>query len=1054
MPQQQDAPRPLYGLSLPLAILLVATAYFITGWAGLTWAIDTGFATAVWPPSGIALAAVLLFGYRVAPGIFIGSFLANVLSGNSFEQLILSTPTALFTAAMIAIGAAVQALGSGFLVRYFGGYPNPLITPGKIILFFIYAGPLGCLINAIIGSSTLMVTGTILPEVWLATAVTWWSGDTLGVLIFTPLILVWGLDIKGNRRLPVTLLLLATFVLAIGAYLYVLSLDKESVEKDLHNRAQDIARELDLTLQGHLSVLATQEGVFHALETVTPTQFRDFTTPALREFPALHALSWNPRYKDEQRPWVENFYRQHYGPEIKITQRDVDGDLIPAEKNPEYVSVLMIEPLQKNLPALGYNVLSNPVSRITLDQARDSGEQITTSQIRLIQGSAHQAAVLVFRPHYPQHLPHDSVESRQKNLTGYHTAVLRIEDVLEKVISHAQTFGLDLELFDRTAEPGKQLLFSTFSRKTPAAGVNYKNLPQRTASWTFKIAMPGRDWELCSYVQSEFLTNRLEKSGWMVLIPGLIISSLICLFTLFRTGVLLQMELSVEERTRDLRYEIAERKQVEEALLIAKSEAEQASRSKSEFLATMSHEIRTPMTGVIGFADQLLAGDLAPENREKVSWIKDCSKSLLRILNDILDMSKIDAGKLEIEQIDFSLPELIDDVLALFDQKDKEGTGIELVVKLSEDFPSAIKADPTRIRQILINLIGNAFKFTHKGNIIIEGNLEQTTGVGTDMIRISVSDTGIGIHPDVLPRLFREFSQADASISRKFEGTGLGLVICKRLAELMGGKIGATSNLGQGSCFWFTLPCIEATGDVTKLDQILPQSGYNTSRTLNILVAEDNRINQKIIEAVIKALGHKTTFTNNGREVLKAHKKAQYDLILMDVRMPEMSGPEATLAIRQLENEKASIPIIAVTADAMIENRQEYFDCGMNDCVTKPIDRDELVAAINRVMGEEIHTATPQIDEGPQGITPPDSARKPSAKSSAKSSKKALEDAQKKSGKKPSKAPPPEVETDTETDTETDIETEEEPPAEFTAEVEDILKKLQSVASEYTQKNK
>ncbi|MCZ4279960.1 CHASE domain-containing protein [Kiloniella laminariae] len=1036
-PQPSASSHSPNNISFPLAILLVATTYFITGWAGLTWAIDTGFATAIWPPSGIALAGLLLFGYRVAPAVFLGSFFANILSVNSFEMLSQTTPTAYLAAAVIAGGATLQAAGSAWLVRRFGGYPNPLIEPGKIILFFIYAGPLGCLINALVGSSTLLLTGTIPSEAWLVTAFTWWSGDTLGVLIFTPLILVWGLDAKGNRRLPVTLLLLTTFVVAIGAYLYVLSLDKKNVIDDLHTRAEDISKKLELTLKGHLSVLATQEGVFHALQNVTPAQFRDFSSPALTEFPALHALSWNQRFSDEERPDIEAFYRQHYGPKRRITQRTADGTLIPAEKNPEYVSVMMIEPLEKNLKALGFNVLSNPVAQQALDLARDTAQQTMTGRIRLIQETGTQSAVLVFRPHFPQNLPRDTPQSRQDNLVGYHTAVLRIGDILETVAPYARTYGLDLQLFDRTAEPGQQLLFSTFAPNVSVEDINLDHSTSKTASWTYKIPMPGRDWELCTYVQQSFLSQRLEKSGWDVLIPGLIISSLIGLFTLFRTGHFLQMEQSIDERTKDLRREIAERKLAEQALLVAKAEAEQASRSKSEFLATMSHEIRTPMTGVIGFADLLLAGDLAPGNREKVGWIKDCSNALLRILNDILDMSKIDAGKMQIAPIDFSLPELIDDVLTLFAPQQKEKKEVELVLKLSEDFPTALKADPTRIRQILINLIGNAYKFTQKGSITIEGSLEKAVGTGTDKFKISVTDTGIGIHPDILPRLFREFSQADASISRKFEGTGLGLVICKRLAELMGGKIGATSKLGQGSCFWFSLPWIEATGNITKLDQILPQSNYNTNRSLDILIAEDNRINQKIIEAVITALGHKTTFTSNGREVMLAHKKGQYDLILMDVRMPEMSGPEATLAIRQLEGEKASIPIIAVTADAMIENRQEYFDSGMNDCVTKPIDRDELVAAINRVMSTEIHSPD----------TRPDGQEKEGA-SQPLSGKELPKKPAKKSTKAPVPIPEPEAGVDADADADA------EPPAEFTAEVEDILKKLQSVASEYTQKNK
>lgn len=423
----------------------------------------------------------------------------------------------------------------------------------------------------------------------------------------------------------------------------------------------------------------------------------------------------------------------------------------------------------------------------------------------------------------------------------------------------------------------------------------------------------------------------LAAARWSAGIP-IIYTALVLILT-FGTGLYLLIK------------EIENRRQ-------AQLEASRANQAKSSFLAIMSHEIRTPMTGVLGFADMLMEDGLPKDSQKKVARIKSSTKSLLSIINDILDISKLDAGKFEVEKIDFRPANVANDVTQLFYQTcpaDKRDI-LQITTKVSADFPDAVRADPTRLRQILVNLMGNAVKFTQSGSVTLVCHHYPRL----NQLKFEVVDTGIGIDKDTQSILFDEFVQADSSISRTYQGTGLGLAICKRLVKLMGGEIGIKSNPGEGSTFWFTLPYEPASPDAVLDDDTsdLRQEFIGTKR-LSILVAEDNEINQIIIRSILTKMGHTVTMASNGLEAVTCVKKSDFDLILMDVRMPEMSGTDATRQIRKLPGKKASIPVIALTADVMAENKTSYIEAGMIDCVAKPIDQNELANAINRATQEK-----------------------------------------------------------------------------------------------------
>jgi signal transduction histidine kinase/ActR/RegA family two-component response regulator len=699
---------------------------------------------------------------------------------------------------------------------------------------------------------------------------------------------------------------------------------------------------------------------FHATrEEISREEFRSFVRAALTRQPELQALSWDPRVSQNERPAWEARARADGFPNFRFTEKEAQNVILPASSRHEYYPVFFLEALEKNEEALGFDVRSEEVRRRALENARDTGRATATAPLRLAQEQASQLGFLVFQPVYRGECR--TLEQRRTNLAGFAVAVFRICDLVEPSLCELRDRGLGVTISD---EADGRIIYQR-------PGGHSAEVP----AWSSQLNVADRSWILEIKASVEFCRSRAHARPWWAAAAGLTLTTLAAAY-LWREGRrTAEIADKVKEATIDLSAEIVERRHAESELerarqgldlrvqertaelakansslleeIVIRKQAEAtaagANRAKSEFLANMSHEIRTPMNSILGYS-QILERDagLSPFQRDALATISSSCDHLLHLINNILDLSKIDAGRMELAISDFDVAGLAYDVATFFQNACEEKLIGLRTVGLSEHTGIFVRGDEGKLRQVLINLLGNAVKFTTSGCVTLRIAKDQKR-----RWRFEVEDTGPGI-PAALQRLiFEPFQQGPEAKGKG--GTGLGLTIAQRQVKVMGGNLRVRSSPGQGAVFSFAidLPLANARR-VMPRDELSAVERLAAGIEVHALIVDDIAENRDVLSLMLTLIGCQVNSAKNGEEALDLIRIAPPDIVFLDMRLPGMSGLDTAVRIvREWENK---IKLVAMSASALEHERDRYLKAGCDDFVAKPFRAERIYRCLRNLL--------------------------------------------------------------------------------------------------------
>jgi len=672
-----------------------------------------------------------------------------------------------------------------------------------------------------------------------------------------------------------------TFALASGAFFLGVALENKDRARDFQVSSERAINQMQQRLSEYEQFSLLTRGFFDSSDTVSRQEFRRFVQEWLRSHPEVQAVGWAPRVTDVERAGWEQRVSAELGGAVFISESPDRRRLIPAASRPDYLPLMYMEPMADNRRIIGFDTATNPVSPVTLQQARQSVSPHMTAPLVLLQADHHEPGVLLYTPVYaPGDAPLPASEVR-----GFLVVSLMTEKMLAHIVQELVPYNISVRIRDKTAGT---VLFG----EEPAAST--LKAARDTGQFHRSRLMAGQQvWEVEAWPTPQSLASRQTWLTWLVLVSGLIGTSLAVSYALASTGRRQHLERAIARHTRTLRERNAELEEARQA-------ADRANTAKSQFLANMSHEIRTPMNAVLGMADLLQGTELDTHQQQCLQVIRLSGQALLSIINDILDHSKIEAGKMEVEQIDMDLEALLLECASIFSLA-AEQKQLEFMTFIEPGTPIYIQADPTRLRQILLNLLSNAFKFTDHGRISLRVRLDSINN--EPYLFLEVRDTGIGMTPAQSERLFQAFSQADTSTTRQFGGTGLGLSISKRLLDLMQGEIRLESRPGGGSAFTVRIPYRPASAAYIH-GHYIPLAPLHG---LRILFADTQADFRQIMAEQAHGWGMLAETTASAADALALARAARdqehpYDFLLLDLSCARRQSPTAH---REAETAKA-----------------------------------------------------------------------------------------------------------------------------------------------------
>ena len=893
--------------------LVVSILYLISGKLSLQLSSIDGYSVPVWPPAGIALGFAIIFGKKIWPGLFLGALLTNsndLLTQSNVISYLLKN----FQNITIAFGNSLGGIFGSFIIKKYSDNRFKFYYTKQILLFFILAGPVSSLITSTIGVISLYVGKIIYLQFVLKSWITWWIGDSIGIIIFAPLIVVtWNWVRKEEEYLRVVILTLTTmgtFLVTIAIFFLIRNWEKSFLNYRIQSDGIKISKSLEIRLLENFGIVKSLKNFISIEENLTKKKFEQFALDSIKQSSSILALSWNPYIRHSERNTHEINLKNDYPDSIGIKEL-LDNKFIKALNQEDYIYVKYIVPYEENKNAIGFNVWSNEIRKKALIISKQKNDIEVTNKIKLVQLRERNIGVLVF-----------NYTKTNKGNEGFCTAVIHIPTILEKVMNELEQANLCIKLIDES-----NLNDPILSSK--GCDLQKENIFQKF-TYTNKFLIGSMQWSIVIKPTNEYFSKNLSNSSTLILIIASFLTGLASMLTLIITGREKNINEVVKQRTLEL---------------------EKANLVKSEFLANMSHEIRTPMNGVLGMLTLLESTPLNEEQKDHLNDAKNSVLALLTIINDILDVSKLESKKLEIHPVNTNLTRLCREIMHLF-KLEAAKKNLTLNFEIFEsDKDIFVLVDENRLRQILMNLIGNAIKFTLHGSVqfIVKSDTKK------EFLIFYVRDTGIGISEENSKKLFERFVQLEDARTKKFIGSGLGLFITKQLVNLMGGNIYLESKENIGSNFYFTIPYKRREAEMIN-SEISSSPATKLKREFYILVAEDNLINQKLIKKILEKENIQFSLATNGLKVLElldqstdsANKK--FDLILMDIQMPEMDGITATKLIRNRNDLYKNIPIIATTANGMDSQIEEYLKNGITSCITKPIIFKQLIDEIDRLI--------------------------------------------------------------------------------------------------------